>query len=339
MANEDTLSVDITTDDLPKETTPVVQNNAPTSDDKPKETPTEQPKDAETPQEEEPPKEETTSDDEKFTLTDVVINDKGQFVWKVNPDDPKSTVYVGNTLNELMKNVAKGIVEKDTYIGKLKTERLSPDAVKGKRVTNDEADEVVNPQIDMDRILTDVAKDFNIDPKFFRYTDEDWRNREQEVGAVVASREANRVEQALLQANQRYAEANIDFINDRSLDLETAQVEEVVREMGLEDEFTPEQYETILMEIYSNKENFRKNGLRKPGVVVKEVVKHLSKTFKENVSKHIATQKDEKLAAERLKKEKIRVVTKTKSTPQITEKAPKTIQEAAEQILKELNLR
>lgn len=331
---KDTLAVDITPDDLPKDTNPAPKD-APKPDDAPKDTPKDEPKDEpkDTPKDD-VPKDDTTADDDKFTLADVELNDKGQFVWKVNPDDPKSSVYVGGTLNELMKNVAKGITEKDTYIGKLKTEKLSTDTVKGKRVTNDD-DEVVNPQIDMDKIVADTAKEFGVDPKMLQFTDEEWRAREQEVGAVVASREANRVEQALVSANQKYAEANVAFINDKSLDLETAQVEEVVAEWGLSEEFTPDKYEAILTKIYDDKQNFRKNGLRKPGVIVKEVVKELSKTFKEKASQKISTEKDEKLAADRLKKQSIRAIPKTKAAPTMTEKAPKSIQEAFEASVKE----
>lgn len=279
-------------------------------------------------------KSEETTEDDKFTLTDVEVNDKGQFVWKVDPSNPKTTVYVGDTLNDLMKNVAKGITDKDTYIGKLKTQTLSADSVKGKHVKNEDADDVANPNIDVDKIYIDVAKEYGIDPKMFSYTPEQWRERETEVGAVNAMREANRVEQAVALAQQKYSEANIDFINDRSLDLETAQAEEVAREMGLEDELTPEKYEEILTKVYDNKDNFRKNGLRKPGVVVKEVVKYMVTNFKEKASKQISAEKDEKIAASRLQKEKIRVVSKTKSAPVLTEKAPKDLNEALEQVMK-----
>lgn len=281
-------------------------------------------------------KSEETTDDDKFTLTDVEVNDKGQFVWKVDPSNPKTTVYVGDTLNDLMKNVAKGITAKDEYIGKLKTQNLNADSVKGKHVKNEEADDVANPNIDVDKIYVDVAKEFGVDPKMFSYTPEQWRDRETEVGAVNAMREANRVEQAMALAQQKYSEANIDFINDRSLDLETAQVEEVVREMGLEDEFTPEKYEEVLTKIYDNKDNFRKNGLRKPGVVVKEVTKYMLSNFKEKASKQISTEKDEKIAASRLQKEKIRVVSRTKSAPVLTEKAPRDLNEALDQVMKTL---
>jgi hypothetical protein len=88
---------DVTLDDIPKDDTTPKPDDAPKNDDTPKDDApkNDAPKD-DAPKGDDAPKDDTNAEDDKFTLTDVEVNDKGQFVWKVDPSNPKTTVYVGD---------------------------------------------------------------------------------------------------------------------------------------------------------------------------------------------------------------------------------------------------
>lgn len=283
----------------------------------------------------EKPGEATSPQDEVFTIEDIERDDDGNFILRADPDDPNTTIYKGKNPKELFQNVRKGIKDKDGYIGKLKAEKLTADSAKGKKPEVNSQAEEVNSNIDYGQILTEVAAQAKIDPSLLAYSDDQWRELELEKGSIFANRLYNQVQQVAQLANKRYDEANVDFINNRTLDEENEQVVEIVAEMGLENEFSEEDYKAVLDSVYSDKKNFNRAGIRKNGVIIKEVVKKLRAIDSKKVKEVLGKQTNEEIAKGRLKKTIVTATSPTKGKPGITKKAPTSIEEASKQILDE----
>lgn len=72
---------------------------------------------------------------ETLTLKAITKREDGKYEFRVDPEDPESSVYVGDSPDEALENARKGIKEKDTVIRK--AQRQEKLTVKRKEDTDD----------------------------------------------------------------------------------------------------------------------------------------------------------------------------------------------------------
>ena len=294
------------------------------------ETPKEpEPIEPETPKESEPPKEPETltvdPDDIEWGK-----DEDGNFIFKIDPEDPRSTVYKGKTKKEALEHARTGWKAKDSYIRELKSKALSPE----RRQTDEH--QIVPP--DKNKILAETFKNANVDIAMLTWTADQWREYESQVPGVMASDAYQTVKGLQALANERFNKEFVSFTNDENLDVETDQVKQLVREYDIlmEPEEAKEWYGNILDEIDKDPINFDRFGRRKPGVIVTRVSKELRKLERPRVEKELKTKKDVEDAKSRLDKTKASTLGKTVTKPTMkTEKSPTSFDEARDRVLRD----
>jgi hypothetical protein len=250
----------------------------------------------------------------------------GNYILRIDPEDPNSTLYKGKTKKEALQHAREGIKAKDSYIRKLKSEAIVPEK-KG------DSDELAPP--DYAKIITGIVQETGFKVEMLSWTDDQWREREMEIGAVRAGDEYQTIKGIRALANERYNKANVDFINDNNLNEESEEVKKILREtdVKMEPAEVTEWYENILDSVNAEPSNFRKNGTRRPGVIVSAVNRELRKLERQILTKQVEKKKDEEVAKSRLEKENVVDVTKTKTKPTVKEKSASTIEEATQRVL------
>lgn len=257
-------------------------------------------------------------------LQDVERDTDGNFVLRVNDH----TAYKGSTLKELFENAKNGYAAKDDYILKLKTT-----AVKEPERKPETKEDVLLPPSSQ-KVLQDVVQELGVQPEMLNWTKEDWRLYENEHGGVIAADAYQSVKAAKNLAQTRLDEQNIDFINKQTLEDETAEVRQLLKEF----EVNPEDfdYRKVLETVYADDNAWKNNGVRKNGVIVRAAAKAIRDIAKSKMEKTISQTKDDELAKARLDKSKVTSETKTKATVDIPKKIPMSIAEAHKQLKEEL---
>lgn len=155
-------------------------------------------------------------------------------------------------------------------------------------------------------------------------------------GAVETMEAKQAIRQAVQIADQRYAEANVEAINNSTLDEETEQVSGLLEAFGVpEDEFTP-RFAEILEKVHKDKDNFNKQGLRKNGSVLAACAKEIKKMADGKTTSAIQKKTDEEIATGKLSKVIVR--TDAVSRQQFkgpTEKVYKNSQDVVDDLLRE----
>jgi len=256
-------------------------------------------------------------------------DEDGRFVFRVSDH----TVYKGSSLKELLENARKGFAEKDKTIIELKTKtaqnrvREAPKATEGTTIEPPSYEDTLN----------EVVRELNIDPRMLTWTKEQWREYELENGAVFAAKEFNRVELAQQLARQRLDEKNIAYINNLTLEEETEEVRQLLKEFGVDpSEFD---YEKVLDVVWNDETAWKKNGVRKNGVIVRTAAKVIRDIAKAKIEKQVSAKKDEEIAKSRLQKAGLVTEGATRTKPEITTKPAESIRSAHEAFLRELRIR
>jgi hypothetical protein len=276
---------------------------------------------------------ETPKAEDVFDLNDIEQNEDGDFVLTIDKDDPETTVYKGKTPDEVLKAAKKGLLEKDKYIRELKSKELMQSA---KRKPIEETEEIDIEAPDYNQIFSKTLKEYKIPEEMVNWTRDQWKEYEATEGAVFAMKAMNSLENARLVAQERADALNVDYLNDLILKEETEQVIEMVKDSGTD--FGKSDYDEILKEIHKDKTNsayFRKDGVRKNGVIPRLVSKKLFELKTQKVTKKVSKEKDEEVAKSRLTAEKVVSIPATKKEVEKAKPNPKTIDEAKEALLKE----
>ncbi len=271
--------------------------------------------------------------DDVFDLTDIEQNDDGEFVLTIDKDDPNTTVYKGKTPDEVLKAAKKGLLEKDKYIRELKSKELTQSAQR--RTVEPEEFEVEAP--DFKEILSKTLKDMKIPEEMMTWTKEQWKDYEVTEGAVFALESRQAIKEARLVAQDKADKLNIDYLNDLILKEETEQVIEMVKESGVD--FGKNDYDVVLKEIHKDMKNplyFRKDGVRKNGVIPRLVAKKLFEMKSEKVTKNVSAKKDEEVAKSRIAADKITSVSQTKKEVEKARPNHQTLEEAGRALLDEM---
>jgi hypothetical protein len=284
-------------------------------------------------QEEEEKKPEAPAESREFDITEVEMLPNGKLVWKVDPTDPSTTVYIADDLNGLFKEISKGTKAKDDYIKELTAKNsIKPDAAKGKSAPEHDAT-VGMP--DKNAILVDTAKKYGVDVAMLSWTNDDWKQYEADNSSVASNRLYRTIESVVNEAQAAYDSQTAQFINDRTLDEETDSVQMLVKKYDLAEKFTSADYDKILDAVYADPENFSKRGVRKTGVIVRKVVEALDEIRASAIKKETRQEVETESARTRVLKGKLTPpAVKSKTEPISPIKAPSTIADAANEILK-----
>jgi len=287
--------------------------------------------------------EEEQAEKVEVDIKSIVKTKDGGYEWRINPSDPKSMVYKGTNLEELLGNVAKNIQDKDSYIQKLKgAVKLNPSSAIGKRPAGDsqgeDQDTVVFP--DRDEILRAELTRSGMKAEMLSWDKNRWREYEQENGAVETMELKQALRETIGRAEARFAQENVVSINNHTLLEESDAVGELLESAGLTIEDFD--YDAVLADVYANPNNFLKNGVRKNGRIVAESAKVISKIVQDKVREETKKGTEEEIATNRTKKPSSESVGKTGGGQKFNKplvKAPKTTAEALVEAKKMLQFR
>jgi hypothetical protein len=168
------------------------------------------------------------------------------------------------------------------------------------------------------------------------WNDADWQKYETDNGSRNTYKLSNAVDKIREVSEQRFQEANIIAINDITLDEETDAVRELLSDAGVT--FTEADYIAVLDAVHAKIENFKANGVRKNGVIVKEAMKKITLMVKESATTSAKTKIEEKIAAGKSGKPKgTEGKTGVEANIPATRPAAKNMDSVVENILKEIN--
>lgn len=240
----------------------------------------------------------------KVDFENIRQEDDGTLTWVVNPQDKRSTVYKGKDLNELLSNAAKGISEKDAYIGKLRTGRISDDAAKFRKQSVTTAEEPSDQHFpEYGEIAQDVvkkhAKSLGVTEEMMAWGDDKWREFEQEHGALTALRKSQAVERLKGEIEAQYAKVNVVRINNEIISEETKAVEELLVANDIDPDEDGFDYFEILQKVVDDKGNLKSSGLLRNGRIVAEAAKQISKITGSKVRATVTQKTDEDQAKAR----------------------------------------
>ena len=274
----------------------------------------------------------------EISIKSITRDSKGNFEWRVNPDDENSTVYKGKTLDELFQNAAQGIGEKDSFIKKLQADggKVGP----SRKFTGPEVEDGTGQKVDFPeygQVLTDVANKAGVDIQMLTWSDEKWQELEQEKGTRAVLRMEDRVKQVKAQADAIFAEQNTEALNTYSLYEETEAVQNLLDEAKIP--ATDFDYDAILAKVHAEPNNFLKNGIRKNGRITAAVARAIAEIVTKRAKTEGRTETEEEIATARLKKGKAPAAP-GRAAPTAAPRgvAPKNTKEALAQIKKEMGI-
>jgi hypothetical protein len=218
------------------------------------------------------------------------------FVFIVDPDNPKSTVYKGKTAAELLSNIQKGLKAKDTYIQDLKKKGEMVEEPVQKEETPKEP-EPVNLEVDVDdepfpdgqAMFQAALKKRGIDVAVAQWGREEWKNYEEENTASEAFELRQELKRAQEEATQQYNTQTSRVLNNSQLKEET----EAVKALLSRYQISPKNfdYKSVLKRVQSDKDNFYENGIRRSGTIVREAMneihEHLTKQISNKASSDV----------------------------------------------------
>jgi hypothetical protein len=305
----------------------------------------EQPKESDAEESETGDEEESESG---LDLENIQRGEDGSLTLVVNPDDPRSTVYKGKNITELMSNVAKGLKEKDTYINRLKANRVEEEASKFRNKATQEVIESANTAAfpEYGEIVADVmskqGRQLGVTTEMLGWTDAQWQAYEAENGAHAVMRKSNAVERLNELIESKYAEVNVVKINNDIIADETKAVRELLVEEGIDPDEDGFDFYGLLEKVTGNKDNLKKTGLLKTGSIVAAAAREISKIAKSKAVKTVRKTTDEEQAKSREQRKRAGSVqsgSRKSVTDTRSNKPPKTMEEAVRQATAEWNKR
>lgn len=267
----------------------------------------------------------------------------GKFEWVVDPDDPKSTRYVGESLTELLQNARKGFNDKDRYIAELKARNFGAEKP-GRRVERQERDEEQTRDEDIeslvpnrDVIIDSLMKDRGLDPQMRRWSNTDWREYADEKGMrdFEVAQLQSKMERAITDGNAEYKDESVDFVDAKSLKEASSEIKEYLLDHQLDPDDFIDLYQQVVERSWIDQSFRKSNGLFNGSKLVRVMIAEVDKS--RQPSSDTKKMQDKlnaaKKAAEEAKKN-IKNVSSSAAKPKNKESAPKDIREAKQQLLK-----
>lgn len=272
----------------------------------------------------------------------ITKRNDGKFEWVVDPDDPKSTRYVGTTLKELLENARKGFNDKDRYIAELKSRNFGVDKP-GRRVARPEREEQAETDEDIeslipnrDAIITDLMKERGLDPAMRKWSTAEWREYADEKGMrdFEVSRLQSSIERVENDGTKVYNEASIDYVDARTLKEASQEVKEYILDRKLDPDDFIEVYEGVVRKTWDDNSFRKSNGLFNGSKLVRVMIAEINKSLAPSPDRTKVEQKLDatKKAAEEAKK-KIKAPSSSAAKPKVQDTAPKDIREAKRQLM------
>ena len=192
------------------------------------------------------------------------------------------SVYKADTMDGLIKEVLRGVAEKDGHIAKLsaKLKVPFPTNAMGPRKEG-ELEQPRHQEIQLpveseiyERQAEAIAKEYGIDPKMLNWSDQKWAEYQdsENLRDFQFQRIFHKVENAKAEIERRtgeeYTAGTAHFINYRTI----VDEDQKVREMIAESDIDPEKfdYDAVLERVWQNQHNRMSNGVLRPGSLVAE---------------------------------------------------------------------
>lgn len=266
----------------------------------------------------------------------------GKFEWVVDPDDPKSTRYVGSTLSELLQNARKGFADKDRYISELKSRDFGAekpgrrnDRVERQQDEGEDTDfESLVPNREV--IIDDMMKARGLDPAMRRWSNAEWREfaDEKQMRDFEVSRLQAKVDQTEAEGVRTYQEQSIEYVDARSLKDASEEVKQYLLDRKIDPDEVVDIYQDVVSRTWEDP-TFRKvNGLYNGSKLVRVMIAEIDKKLKPSSSSQQAKEKLD--AAKKAAEEARKNISTTRSSgakPKVKESEPKDIRDAKKQLL------
>jgi hypothetical protein len=265
----------------------------------------------------------------------------GKFEWVVDPDDPKTTRYVGGDLKELLQNARKGFIDKDRYIAELKSKNFGvekPGRRAGQeqreRTEDDEDIESLTPNRDL--IITELMKERGLDPQMRGWSNTQWREYADEKG--MRDFEVSRIQQAIdraeADANVVYKDQSIDYVDAKTLKEASEEIKQYMLDKKLDPDEFIDTYKDVVTRTWEDPTYRKSNGLFNGTRLVRVMISEIDQKAAPSPERTKVQKKlDEvKKTADESKKQ-IKTPQSAAAKPKVTEAPPKDIREAKRQLL------
>lgn len=270
----------------------------------------------------------------------VSVNEDGLFVFRVDPEDPKSTFYTGKDMDELLEKVTEGIKEKDATLRKRKvSDRLRDADEHAERASKQDGESTTRdliPPPDRNEIVRNAFKNADIPLTMVSMTDDQWVKFAEEKGfpewKIVELRAS--IKETYAKAMDVYDDKNVQFVNSQMFQDDIAGIAEVLEASDVDpDEFD---LEAVVDEVRKNPANFKEGGVVRSGAFLKAAWLQIRKLEKPKSESKVRAKLNEEIA--RGEEEKSKAAKNTKGAEgtkfEKSSASPKNSEQAYEQGLK-----
>ena len=146
---------------------------------------------------------------------------------------------IGKDINEVLENIAKGIVEKDNRIRM----KIAEEKIKVPQRTEPETEDILLDLPDRESLIVEEFKKRGLDPKMVNWSDSDWDEyqiehdlRDRHIIQLQAKRD-----EALKNAESRYISESVDYVNAQRINSATQNI----REIAVSTDIDPDEYGKI----------------------------------------------------------------------------------------------
>jgi hypothetical protein len=234
------------------------------------------------------------TESEQFIIERITKRDDGTLEFRADPSDPKSSVYIGKDINEVLENIAKGIVEKDNRIRM----KIAEEKIKVPQRTEPETEDILLDLPDRESLIVEEFKKRGLDPKMVNWSDSDWDEyqiehdlRDRHIIQLQAKRD-----EALKNAESRYISESVDYVNAQRINSATQNIREIAVSTDIDPDEYGKIYIDVLNKVYDNPKFKDETGILKDGVIEKEFFKAVIEKQRGKMSSAARTKIQEKIA-------------------------------------------
>lgn len=268
----------------------------------------------------------------ELDLSIITQTNDGKFELK-DPDNPEGTIYRGDTVDDLLKNIVKGNRDKDRFISEMKAKGISAGHLKDERTPKGSEDDDNLAFPDPQDVLANVVKEMKLDSQMMSWGKEEWKAHEAENGAVETLELKSQVRRAQDIAQGRVAEENVRILNNVNLEEETQTIREMMADSGLDVDAID--WDKVFKEAITDSNNYKKSGIRRSGRVVARAEKAIRSVLREKIHKDVTKSVEEDILSGRRKAREIESPGSTAGAARTPKQAPaKTLDEAYDRAMK-----
>jgi len=283
--------------------------------------------------------EDTTAEEDIVELETITRLPDGTYEYRIEPENPKSTVYTGATPDEALRNARKGFLHKDEFIRKSK--EVKPLAISEERRTVGEEEGLGVKPPDEEAIYLKHFQAQKVSSDRMRWTLKDWETHQSENSLTdfAVYDEKNKYERSLQTvhdaAQAEIADGNVRYINNMTLEDESIAAEEFLSEHDINPDDIG--YDDILAEVFAEDKNFNENGVLRPARITLAVVRKVQSMLTEKTKTTLTKKLDEEVAKGNKLRARVTAESGGKKTfIKPSSKEAQTVKEATANALREL---